>query len=287
MPNIANKFILPDGTEINFENGIPEGGTPGQVLTKQSDTNGDVSWQNPSVSDEQVTTAVNSYLEENPVSGMTAEQERQLNQNTADVTNLKSALPDKLDTNQGAENKGKSMVVGEDGVLVPEYIKNGIDVEYIPEDEMLVLSGGSKNTDESPESPDPITNDIELLDTIILTPSQKQININLDEYNKKEYFVLVDVPKTENKTYFRIGIGNVYSLQAPHACNIYSSQVYAIIHKIDVNYYGFATINDGWSGGTVTAGIIPTPRTEEKYLALSFYPYVSGDEEAVIKIYGR
>lgn len=95
MPNIANKFILPDGTEINFENGIPKGGTPGQVLTKQSDTNGDVSWQNPSVSDEQVTTAVNSYLEENPVSGMTAEQEQQLNQNTADVSNLKSAINSK------------------------------------------------------------------------------------------------------------------------------------------------------------------------------------------------
>lgn len=94
MPNIANKFILPDGTEINFENGIPEGGTPGQVLTKQSDTNGDVSWQNPSVSDEQVTTAVNLYLEENPVSGMTAEQEQQLNQNTSDVAVLKSALGD-------------------------------------------------------------------------------------------------------------------------------------------------------------------------------------------------
>lgn len=259
---------------------VPAGGSSGQVLTKQSDTNGDVSWQNPSVTDEQVTTAVNSYLEENPVSGMTAEEKQQLNKATEDVSK-------KLDTNQGAENKGKSMVVGEDGVLVPEYIKNGIDVEYIPEDEMLVLSGGSKNTDETPESPGPITNDIELLDTIILTPSQSQINKNLDEYNKKEYFVLVDVPKTENETYFRIGIGNIYSLQTPHACNIYSSQVYAIIHKIDKNYYGFATMNDGWSRGEVTTGIIPTPRTEEKYLALSFYPYVSGDEEAVIKIYGR
>ena len=99
--------------------------------------------------------------------------------------------------------------------------------------------------------------------------------------------MLVDVPKTENETYFRIGIGNMYSLQTPHACNIYSSQVYAIIHKIDENYYGFATMNDGWAGGEVTTGIIPTPRTEEKYLALSFYPYVSGDEETVIKIYGR
>lgn len=239
------------------------------------------------VDQEQIQQAVNDYLTKNPPSGMNTEQQQQLTKNTNDIADLKSALPDKLDTNQGVENKGKSMVVGEDGGLVPEYIKNGIDVEYIPEDEMLVLSGGSKNTDETPESPGPITNDIELLDTIILTPSQKQINKNLDEYNKKEYFVLVDVPKTENETYFRIGIGNMYSLQTPHACNIYSSQIYAIIHKIDKNYYGFATMNDGWSGGEVTTGIISTPRTEEKYLALSFYPYVSGDEEATIKIYGR
>lgn len=74
---------------------VPAGGSSGQVLTKQSDTNGDVSWQNPSVSDEQVTTAVNSYLEENPVSGMTAEQEQQLNQNTTDVADLKSAIKSK------------------------------------------------------------------------------------------------------------------------------------------------------------------------------------------------
>lgn len=106
---------------------VPAGGSSGQVLTKQSDTNGDVSWQNPSVSDEQVTTAVNLYLEENPVSGMTAEQEQQLNQNTSDVSDLKSALPDKLDYNQGAENKGKSMVVGEDGGLVPENVKVNVD----------------------------------------------------------------------------------------------------------------------------------------------------------------
>lgn len=74
---------------------VPAGGSSGQVLTKQSDTNGDVSWQNPSVSDEQVTTAVNLYLEENPVSGMTAEQEQQLNQNTTDVADLKSTINSK------------------------------------------------------------------------------------------------------------------------------------------------------------------------------------------------
>lgn len=91
---------------------VPAGGSSGQVLTKQSDTNGDVSWQNPSVSDEQVTTAVNLYLEENPVSGMTAEEKQQLNKVTEDVSK-------KLDTNQGAENKGKSMVVSPDGTITP------------------------------------------------------------------------------------------------------------------------------------------------------------------------
>ena len=67
---------------------------------------------------------VEAYMQEHPVTGgMTEEQEQQLNQNTQDVADLKSALPDKLDTNQGAENKGKSMVVGEDGEIVPGTIK--------------------------------------------------------------------------------------------------------------------------------------------------------------------
>lgn len=71
---------------------------------------------------------VEEYMQEHPVTGgMTEEQEQQLNQNTQDVADLKSALPDKLDTNQGAENKGKSMVVGEDGGLVPEDIKVPVD----------------------------------------------------------------------------------------------------------------------------------------------------------------
>ena len=135
MPNIANKFILPDGTEINFENGIPKGGTPGQVLTKQSDTNGDVSWQNPSVSDEQVTTAVNSYLEENPVSGMTAEQEQQLNQNTTDVADLKSTI------NQKGLPEG-----GTTGQVLTKKTDSDYDVEWktidsIPVEEQYELVG--------------------------------------------------------------------------------------------------------------------------------------------------
>ena len=49
----------------------------------------------------------------------------EIDQNSTDVSDLKSALPDKLDTNQGAENKGKSMVVGEDGGLIPGIMQVG------------------------------------------------------------------------------------------------------------------------------------------------------------------
>lgn len=74
---------------------------------------------------------VNAYLEENPVQGgMTEEQKQQIEQNTQDITDLKSALPDKLDSNQGVENKGKSMVVGEDGGIVPvEFDINGKEMD--------------------------------------------------------------------------------------------------------------------------------------------------------------
>ena len=103
-------LTVPDGEEIAEE--YPD--IINQLLTKMESV-------------EQIATPeamqeyVNAYLEENPVTGgMTEEQKQQLEQNTQDITDLKSALPDKLDTNQGAENKGKSMVVGEDGTITPD-----------------------------------------------------------------------------------------------------------------------------------------------------------------------
>ncbi len=54
---------------------------------------------------EQIKQAVNGYLEENPVSGMTAEQEQQLNQNTTDVADLKSAIDHKLNKDNWKPNK--------------------------------------------------------------------------------------------------------------------------------------------------------------------------------------
>lgn len=63
------------GEKGDVGDGVPSGGTTGQVLTKNSNSDGDASWKNPSgVSDEQVKTAVRDYFEENPVSGMTSDQ---------------------------------------------------------------------------------------------------------------------------------------------------------------------------------------------------------------------
>ena len=65
------------------------------------------------VDPEQIKQAVNGYLEENPVSGMTAEQEQQLNQNTTDVADLKSA----------SNNIQKTIGIGVDpyGLLDEDY----------------------------------------------------------------------------------------------------------------------------------------------------------------------
>ena len=59
-------------------------GSDGNVVPADAPSGG-------TVDPEQIKQAVNGYLEENPVSGMTAEQEQQLNQNTTDVAELKSA----------------------------------------------------------------------------------------------------------------------------------------------------------------------------------------------------
>lgn len=63
-------------------------GSDGNVVPADAPSGG-------TVDPEQIKQAVNGYLEENPVSGMTAEQEQQLNQNTQDVTDLKSAINQK------------------------------------------------------------------------------------------------------------------------------------------------------------------------------------------------
>ena len=102
------------------QSAIPTGGSNGQILKKKSDSDYDVEWQDDTggsvgveydaekqaivfengggegtIDPEQIKQAVNGYLEENPVSGMTTEQEQQLNQNTQDVADLKSTINQK------------------------------------------------------------------------------------------------------------------------------------------------------------------------------------------------
>lgn len=64
------------------------------------------------VTPEQIQDAVDAYLEENPVSGMTEEQEEQLNQNTQDIQG-------KVSKDQGTLNAGKVLGIGADGMVTP------------------------------------------------------------------------------------------------------------------------------------------------------------------------
>lgn len=64
------------------------------------------------VTPEQIQAAVDQYLTENPVSGMTEEQVAQLNQATEDILT-------KVDKDQGTENAGKVLGIGSDGMVTP------------------------------------------------------------------------------------------------------------------------------------------------------------------------
>lgn len=65
-----------------------------------------------SITPEQIQQAVDEYLTENPVSGMTDEQVAQLNQATEDILA-------KVDKDQGEENAGKVLGIGSDGMVTP------------------------------------------------------------------------------------------------------------------------------------------------------------------------
>lgn len=61
-----------------------------------------------SVTPEQVQNAVEDYFEKNPIASLTPEEKEQI-----------ASIENKLDKNQGAENSGKVLVVGEDGMVTP------------------------------------------------------------------------------------------------------------------------------------------------------------------------
>ena len=96
------------------------------------------------VDPEQIKQAVNGYLEENPVSGMTAEQEQQLDQNTTDVADLKSDLEQKL--NKSGWTPGKYLGTDSDGNIVVKNVPDDSEGSTELSSQNLIDSTQYKNS---------------------------------------------------------------------------------------------------------------------------------------------
>lgn len=131
-------------------------------------------------------------------------------------------------------------------------------------------------------------NDWKLIDTIQITPSNKTKDVDLSTYGYKSFLIHGDIPKTANETYFRCGVGDINSIQSKNSNKTYASEMIANIDIIDDRIVGFCGFDQGWGNTNVCGVLLPTPRANAtKSLVFSFYPFVQGDEEAVIKVYGR
>lgn len=142
-------------------------GSDGNVVPADAPSGG-------TVDPEQIKQAVNGYLEENPVSGMTAEQEQQLNQNTTDVADLKIALEQKI--NKSGWTPDKYLGTDSDGNVI---VKNA------PDD-----SGGSTETSsQNLIDPSQYTNSGYAGDLFA------QFGGNIDVFN-------TEIDTSENKTFY-------------------------------------------------------------------------------------
>lgn len=127
-----------------------------------------------------------------------------------------------------------------------------------------------------------------LVDTVTITPSEKQKDIDLSTYGCAEFLLHGNIPKTSNTTLFRIGIGEINYVSPRNNNDVYAAEMTAYVYIINGIAMGFAGFDSGWGGGNVSGIIVPSPRSVSTTLMkLGFYPYVSGDEQAVIEIYGR
>ena len=131
--------------------------------------------------------------------------------------------------------------------------------------------------------------EFKLLDTVTLTPSEQKKQINLSTYGCTELLIHGNIPKTSNSTRFIIGIGGTNSIQPANNNDVYAVEMIAHVHIINGIAMGFAGFESGWSGGNKIGALMNSPRSTApgENIALSFYPYVEGDEQAVIEIYGR
>ena len=131
-------------------------------------------------------------------------------------------------------------------------------------------------------------NDWELIDTITITPAQRTKEIDFSKYKYKTFMLHGDIPKTNNETYFRCGAGKINGVQSEYSNKIYASEMVAKIDIINNRISGFCGFDQGFSNTNVCGTIMPTPRQKAiTSITFAFYPYVDGNEEAVIKVYGR
>ena len=131
-------------------------------------------------------------------------------------------------------------------------------------------------------------NDWELIDTITITPAEKNKVIDFSKYKYKTFMLHGDIPKTSNETYFRCGVGNINIVKSKNSNKVYASEMVAKIDIIDNRIIGFCGFDQGFGGANVCGTLMPTPRQEAiTSITFAFYPYVDGNEEAIIKVYGR
>lgn len=130
--------------------------------------------------------------------------------------------------------------------------------------------------------------ELKLLDTVTFTPSEQIKQIDLSTYGCTEFLIHGNIPKTSNTTLFRIGIGGMNNISPRNNNDVYAVEMIAHVHIINGIAMGFAGFESGWSNGNAIGALMASPRAEAKTLLnLTFYPYVDGDEQAVIEIYGR
>lgn len=133
-----------------------------------------------------------------------------------------------------------------------------------------------------------VMNDWELIDTITITPAEKNKEIDFAKYKYKTFLLHGDIPKTNNETYLRCGVGNINVVQPKYSNKTYASEMVAKISIVDERIVGFCGFEQGFGGANVCGTLIPSPRSgATTSIKFSFYPYVDGSEKATIKVYGR
>ena len=131
--------------------------------------------------------------------------------------------------------------------------------------------------------------EFKLLDTVTFTPSEKKKYIGLSKYGCTEFLIHGNIPKTSNTTLFKIGIGDFNGFAPKNNNDVYAAEMVAHVHIVDGIAMGFVGYESGWNGGNVIGALMNSPRSTAPgaNIVMSFYPFVEGDEQAVIEIYGR